>query len=149
LAQDASATSVSAELALAYTAFRSGAEASVHNEAAFRHFLAIERRRAELAGRSVLLVLVSLRTTPGRSRRLTPHAAGAIFAALGSSVRDGDFVGWFRDGHVAAAAVIQRGRPQPDAIVARIGATLRRELRDVEAALRLRAVALGRHSESR
>jgi hypothetical protein len=140
---------VSAALAPAYAVFRSGADASVHNEAAFRHFLAIERRRAEHAGRSVLLVLVSLCDTPGRSQRLTPRAATAIFSALGSSVRDVDFVGWFRDGHVAAAAVIQRGRPQPDAIAARIGATLRRDLRETGAKLRLRAVALGTHTESR
>ena len=148
MAQDVSAPIVGIDVAPGYAAYRRGATVDVHNEAAFRYFLAVERRRAEHAGRSVLLVLVSLRSAPGRTQRLTPRAASAIFAALGSSVREVDFVGWFRDGHVAAAALIQRGRPQAAVISARITDTLKRELRDAGMSLRLRAVPLGAYTET-
>src|SRR5262245_49725281 len=119
MAQDASAPIVVSDPAPGYAALTAAA-GDVHNEAAFRYFLAVERRRAEQGSRSVLLVLVSLRSTQGRTQRLTQSAAGAIFRALGSSVREVDFVGWFRDSHVAAAALIQRSRPEPDAVAARI-----------------------------
>lgn len=148
MAQDASAPIVVSDSAPGYTAYRTGTAGVVHNEPAFRYFLALERRRAERAGRSVLLALVSLRSTPGRSQQLTSRAASAIFRALGSSVREVDFVGWFRDGHVAAAALIQRGRPEPNVIAARIANTLKRELAEAATDLRLRVVPLGAHTES-
>jgi len=149
MAQDASAPLVHPDEAPAFTAHLSGRAGVVHNEAAFRHFLTIERRRAEQSGRTVLLVLVALQRTPGRNQRLTPQTAAAIFGALGSSVREVDFVGWFRDGQVAAAALIHRGRPQPDAIAERITNMLKTGLRDEDAGLRLRIVPLGAHTGSR
>jgi hypothetical protein len=148
LAQDASAPIVSSDVAPALAASRIGTNAIVHNEAAFRHFLAIERRRAERAGRTVVLVLVSLRGTAGRSERLPQPVARGILSALGSSVREVDFVGWFRDGQVAAAALIQRGRPQPAMVTARINDTLKRDLRESAANLRLRVVLLGAQAGS-
>ena len=149
MAQDASAPVAVPDTAPGYSAHRTGTVGDVHNEPAFRYFLAVERRRAEQAGRSVLLVLVSLRSTPGRSRLLTPRAAAAIFRALGSAVREVDFVGWFRDGHVAAAGLIQRGRPESHAVAPRIANTLQRELEEDAADLRLRVVPLGTHTELR
>jgi hypothetical protein len=147
MAQDASAPVAVPDTAPGYSAYRTGTAGDVHNEPAFRYFLAVERRRAEQAGRSVLLVLVSLHSAPGRSQRLAPPEASAIFRALGASVREVDFVGWFRDGHVAAAALIQRGRPDPNAIAPRIVNTLKRELGEDTASLRLRVIPLGGHTE--
>src|ERR1041384_331880 len=133
MAQDGSAPMITPDVAPGYAVYRGSGVGDVHNEPAFRYFLALERRRAEQAGYSLLLVLGSLRSAPGRNQRLTPRSAAAIFAALGSSVREVDFVGWFRDSQVAAAAVIQRGRPEPDGVAGRINETLKRELRDAGA----------------
>jgi hypothetical protein len=143
MAPDASALTSSPDLAPGYAPYRRGATVDVHSEAVFRYFLNIERKRAEQAGRSVVLVLVSIRSTPGRSLRLAPRTASAIVSALGSSVREVDFVGWFRDGHVAAAALAQQRPPQRSAIAARVEETLKRELRDASAMVKLRVVSLG------
>jgi len=146
MAHDASVPIVGVESTPGYTVFGGGSAGPAHNEPAFRHLLAVERRRAERSGRSVVLVLVSLRRAPGRNQLLTAPAAGEIFAALGASVREVDFVGWFRHGHVAAAALIQRAATQPALlpdIVTRITRTLQEEVRGDSSALRVRVVLLG------
>ena len=143
MAPDVSELTSSSDLALGYAASRRRTVADVYSEAVFRYFLNIERRRAEHAGRSVVLVLVSLRNPPGSSQPLGHRAATSIFSALASSVREVDFVGWFRDGYVAAAALAQQGPPQPSIIGTRINDAMRRELGGEAATVRLRVVSLG------
>jgi hypothetical protein len=88
----------------------------VYNEQAFRHFLALEARRAERLNRSFLLLLVSLKPQTERNVRLSPGAAARVFSGLSLSVRDVDFIGWYREGHIAAAALAQgTEEPGPDA----------------------------------
>ena len=94
-----------------YAGYVNGVAGTVYNEAAFRHFVRIELRRAARSSHCLLLVLVDLRDASGCRTALTPFAASRIFTVLGSSVREVDFVGWFRDERVAAAALIQRATP--------------------------------------
>ena len=146
MAHDASLPIIGVESTPGYTLFGCGSAGPAHNEPAFRHLLTVERRRAERSGRSVVLVLVFLRRVPGRNQLLTTAMANEIFSALGASVREVDFVGWFRDGHVAAAALVQRATTQPAAlpdIVARITRTLNEALGSSSNALRVRLVSLG------
>ena len=89
-----------------YSGFASGAAGQAYNQTAFRHFLAIERRRAERAGRSLLLVLVAVRGSRA-DNRLAGATAAAIFRGLGETVREVDFVGWFREGVIAGAVLTQ------------------------------------------
>jgi hypothetical protein len=91
-----------------YSGFASGAAGQAYNQTAFRHFLAIERRRAERSGRPLLLVLVALRGNHADDR-LSGATAAAIFRGLGETVREVDFVGWFREGMVAGAVLTQGG----------------------------------------
>jgi hypothetical protein len=91
----------------AYSGFLDGAGGQAYNQAAFRHFLAIERRRAERSMRSVLLVLVSVRNSTRVGANLPVRTAAAIFRGLGESVREVDFVGWFREGRVAGAVLAE------------------------------------------
>ena len=44
---------------------------------------------------------------PGRRAKLTDATAAALFRGLGASVREVDFVGWYREGQVAAAVLAQ------------------------------------------
>lgn len=90
----------------AYSEFASGPGSQAYNETTFRHFLAIERRRAECSMRSALLILVTIRRTP-KTAMLTDGTAAAIFRGLGDSIREVDFVGWFRQGRVAGAVLAQ------------------------------------------
>ena len=94
------------ELKPAYAPLPDGAGSRAYNEAAFRHFLAIERRRAEYSNRSVLLVLVSLRSDTPRMQ-LPETTATAILCGLAEAVREVDFIGWFREGCVAGAVLAE------------------------------------------
>ena len=128
-----------------YTAYHGGAAGRAHNEAGFRHFLRIELRRAARSGHCVLLVLVSVREGGGPSVNIAPLAAAKIFSALGASVREVDFVGWFRDGRVAAAALVQRASPSAEIrqqIAGRVMKTLRNERFGRAGVARVRIVPL-------
>ena len=83
-----------------------GEVSHAYNEAAFRYFLTLERRRAERHVRPLLLVLVKLRKHSQSGSALTPPTLATIFSALSACVREVDFVGWYREGVVAAAALI-------------------------------------------
>lgn len=128
-----------------HTAFSSGVAGRVYNEAGFRHFLYIELRRAARSGHCLLLILVVVREATGRSVKLTPLAAARIFAALGATVREVDFVGWFRHGYVAAAALVQRATPSPEVrqqIARRVNRTLNRDRIPNIGTTRVRVVTL-------
>ena len=90
-----------------YSGFRGGLVGPVYNETAFRHFLAVDRWRAARAGRSVLLVLLAVRQSPGRNARLTDATAAELFGGLRVCVREVDFAGWYREGYVAGAVLPQ------------------------------------------
>jgi hypothetical protein len=129
----------------AHTPFYGGAAGRAHNEAGFRHFLEIERQRASRSGYCVLLVLVGVRNETGNSVRLPPIVASSVFAALGSSVREIDFVGWFREGRVAAAVLVQRTTPTVEVrqdIAGRIMKTLDRERFAIDGVARVRVVPI-------
>src|SRR5947207_13425561 len=91
----------------AYSRFPGGQVGQAYNEAAFQHFLAVDRWRAERSTRSLLLVLVTMRTSPGGLVKLAEATATALFCGLGACVREVDFVGWYREGYVAAAVLSQ------------------------------------------
>jgi hypothetical protein len=88
-----------------------GVDASLghYNEEAFRFFLSVERKRAELSGRPFLLLLVDLKKTSGVEAPIEPETAQNISSALAACVRDTDFLGWYRDGRVVGAVLTQHG----------------------------------------
>ena len=128
-----------------FTAHHGGVAGRAHNEAAFRHFLGIELRRADRSGHCLLLVLVAVRDSTGRNTRLAPLAASKVFSALGTSVREVDFVGWFKEGRIAAAALVQRATPTSEIqqqIAGRVMKTLQRENFTSSGVARVRVVPL-------
>jgi lipopolysaccharide/colanic/teichoic acid biosynthesis glycosyltransferase len=74
-----------------------------YSEQAFRCLLTIERKRSQRSGYPFALVLLH------RDRALRVDAALAcrLFSALWLSLRETDFVGWYREGHVAGAVLPQ------------------------------------------
>jgi hypothetical protein len=89
----------------AYSPFHCGDLCHAYNEAAFHHFLALERRRAERLARPLLLILVHARDRSARHETLEARYSTLVFDALGECVREVDFVGWYRENRVAAAVV--------------------------------------------
>ena len=92
-----------------------GRALQAYNEEAFRYFLAVERRRAERSSRSFLLLLVNLKMQRGIRVRIDPVVAARLFSGLWFSVRDADFIGWYRGESVVGAVLTQRAdTPEPD-----------------------------------
>jgi hypothetical protein len=84
-----------------------------YNENAFRHFLAIERKRAQRAGRSMLLLLVEFKANREGDGGMGQATAERLFAALTVCVREVDFIGWYRTDRVVGA-VLTQGTQAPD-----------------------------------
>jgi hypothetical protein len=138
---------MSLESVPAYSGFRGGPLGRAYNEAAFRHFLAIERRRAVRSRRPLLLVLVSVRRRLGASPKLTGTVAAALFSGLGACIREVDFVGWYREGRVAAAVLTQGAMVSgqlKDRVAERMVPALRKRLAAEQSRnLRVRVIRLG------
>jgi len=92
-----------------------------YNEEAFRHFLAVERKRGGRSRRSCLLLLISMKKQPGMSGRIPPVVAARIFSGLWQGVREVDVVGWFRENRVAGAVLTQGADPPAPDVPRRIG----------------------------
>jgi hypothetical protein len=121
-----------------------------YNEAALRYFLAVERKRAERSLKPLLLMLVALKQRPGARIALAPDTSAAIFSALGSCVREVDFVGWYRESTVAAVVLVPTGPASQTVrqeLKARVLRALRAALSTADAArAEVRVVGLGRDS---
>lgn len=79
-----------------------------YNEDMFRYFLALERKRFDRSRKPFLLVLVEARKRADVAvARFERQAAAQIFEALWRTIRETDFVGWYRDGRIAGAVLTQ------------------------------------------
>jgi len=88
-----------------------GRRGGAFNQEAFRYLLETERRRAERAGRPILLLLVGLKDTAKRSVPFADAGAEAVLRGLWACVREVDIVGWFREERVAGAILPQGPEP--------------------------------------
>ncbi|HEY8549365.1 MAG TPA: hypothetical protein VIL35_05355 [Vicinamibacterales bacterium] len=82
----------------------------------FRHFLALERERAERHGHSLLLLLVDL-----APRTLEPAHEQTVFDVLRTCVRESDFVGWYDTSRTAGAVLVQGTTTPTPAMCTAIG----------------------------
>ena len=128
--------------------FRNGQICEAYNEAAFKHFLVVERARARRSQRFLFLVVATVRRSPGRSAKLSNSVAAALFRGLGAAVREVDFVGWYREGR-AVGAVLAQGAQTFDRVAAyvvaqRMTAELNKQLFAADRKnLRVRVARLG------
>jgi hypothetical protein len=137
----------SAQPAREFAFAREGRAGEVYNEEAFRHFLGIERARAERSQRPLLLLLVDLHKCPKAGFEVLPEQSSALFLGLGECLRDVDFLGWYRERRMLGAVLTQGlGAPCADhsRITRRVQEVLRSHLSDgVAERLRVRVVQLG------
>jgi hypothetical protein len=68
------------------------------DEATFNRLLALERRRTDRSKSPFMLMLLSLEQVPAGENGKNPHKK--IMAAISSSIRDMDAVGWYRAGSI-------------------------------------------------
>ena len=129
-----------------------GRKGQIYGEEAFRHLLAIERKRARRSNRSLFLLLVRFKGNSGSGLEIPPALAARLFSGLGLCVREIDFVGWHREGRIAGAVLAQGPQgptdPNPRAVTRifeRVTTVLRRRLPMTgERILDVRVVPLGR-----
>jgi hypothetical protein len=138
----------------AHAGLDTGQVCEVYNEAAFWHFLGVERSRARRSGRVLYLILIAIRKSTGRRAQLTNATAAALFQGLAASVREVDFTGWYEEGRVPAAVLVQGVKPSDDAaahvIVDRVRGELMKGLSATELKnLRVRVVRLGGRTKMR
>src|SRR6266446_4606097 len=83
----------------------------MYNEETFRYFLSVEEERSHRSSRPLLLLLVDLKKEdPGMpGTGFEPWIACQLFTALWACLRETDFVGWYREGHVAGAVLTHIG----------------------------------------
>lgn len=130
-----------------------GRRVGAYDAAAFRYLLDVERTRAARSGRSLVVLLVRLGTsTPGRIS-LAPATAAILFDGLSASIREVDFVGWFRERRIAGAVLTQKSAaPSWDAcreIEARAHDAIAAQLpADLARRLQVRVLRLGRKRNS-
>jgi hypothetical protein len=85
----------------------SRAPMDVYNEEAFRYFLEVERRRAEISDRSFLLLLLDLKKTSPGGDDIDKESADHLFTALAAALRETDFLGWYRASSTIGAVLTQ------------------------------------------
>jgi hypothetical protein len=99
-----------------------------YNEDAFRFFLDMERRRAEISGRPLLLLLVDFKKHDHGDRPIASSTADSLFVALAASLRDTDFVGWYHEGCVIGAVLTQDTQITDTDVVDMVARRVTREL---------------------
>jgi hypothetical protein len=124
-----------------------------YNEAAFQYFVELERKRSELSNRPFVLMLVDFKQ-PGAHQPIDPAIAEKLFDVLALSLRETDFIGWYREGRVAGAVLTQDGETDDqalsDVVRNRIGAALRAKLHDdLAQRLQVRVYQLPRNLQAR
>ncbi len=79
-----------------------------YTEGAFRYLLSIERTRSERSGRPFALLLVDVKPQlRGPRARLDPIVARNLFEGLWYSLRDTDYIGWYRTDTVVGAVLTE------------------------------------------
>jgi hypothetical protein len=107
-----------------------GDRLQAYNESAFQHFLAIERERSIRSGERCFLVLAELRRRDGSTERMARPASESLFRTFSACLRETDFLGWYREGHIAGAVLTETGVAQDDEALRHVVERIRRTFED-------------------
>ena len=76
-----------------------------YNQEAFRYLLESESIRSKRSGYLCQILLVFWIDAQGRIVQMDSYAAKTVMAALSRSLRDTDYIGWYREGRIAGAVL--------------------------------------------
>ena len=74
-----------------------------YNQVAFRYLLESESKRSVRSGYFCQILLMYSTDAQGRIVPMDSHVAKTVIAASSRSLRETDYVGWYRDGHIVGA----------------------------------------------
>jgi hypothetical protein len=81
--------------------FQSGA----YDQETFRYLLESESKRSERSGHFCKILLVYWTDAQGRIVQMDSHVGKTVMAALSRSLRETDYIGWYRDGRIVGAVL--------------------------------------------
>ena len=110
-----------------------GTASGAYNEAAFRYFLALERKRVARSNRPFLLLLLDLQALRANAA-IEPDEAERLFATLAQYLRETDFVGWYHERRVIGAVLTQHAAVPGSDVWQVIAERVTRSVRDSLAA---------------
>jgi hypothetical protein len=124
-----------------------------YNQDAFHYFLGVEQRRAQAAGRPLLILLLGVEPRRGAAHIDIPTAR-KLFGVMLRSLRDTDVIGWYRDGDVIGGVLTQHRGPSPvdlaEVVRTRLSKRFEHELPpDMTARLRLQLYAVTPEADDR
>ena len=82
-------------------------------EEAFRYLLEAEQKRSERSGHSYYILIVYRADDAGMVVRMNSYIASQVLDALARSLRETDYIGWYREGHIAGGVLTVVG---PDSV---------------------------------
>jgi hypothetical protein len=80
-----------------------------HDETAFRFLLANEAKRSERSGRSFHILLTYCSGPGGEPTRMDGEVTRTLLPILSGVLRETDYIGWYRDGHVLGGVMTALG----------------------------------------
>lgn len=91
-----------------------------HNEAAFRFLLANESKRSERSGRSFHVLLTYISGPEEQPLRMDGQVTGTLVPILSGVLRETDYIGWYRDGHVLGGVLTALGDHSREEVSSRV-----------------------------
>jgi hypothetical protein len=80
-------------------------QSGAYNQEAFRYLLESESKRSERSGYFCQILLVYWTDAQGGIMQMDSHVAKTVMVALSRSLRETDYIGWYRDGHIVGAVL--------------------------------------------
>ena len=103
-----------------------GDRVRAYTQAAFQHFLDIERERCIRSGERCFLVLAALKGRDGITQRMARATSESLFRTFSACLRETDFVGWHTEDHIAGAVLTETGGEHEDKVLQRVIERIRR-----------------------
>lgn len=80
-------------------------QSGAYNQETFRYLLENESKRSERSGHFCQILLVYWTDAQGRIVQMDSHVAKTVMAASSRSLRETDYIGWYRDGCIVGAVL--------------------------------------------
>jgi len=102
---------------------------SVCHEDAFRYLLQAEAKRSQRSGQGYHILLIYRSEAPGSITPMHAYVSAVVLDALAQSLRETDYIGWYREGHIIGGVLTVVGQDSIADVVKRVQQYLKDVLR--------------------
>ena len=104
-------------------------QSSVCHEDAFRYLLQAEAKRSQRSGQGYRILLIYRGEAQGSITPMHPNVSAVVLDALAQGLRETDYIGWYREGHVIGGVLTVVGQDSITDVVKRVQQHVRNVLR--------------------